>query len=104
MTKYLENVKRYVDAPVEDAVESLVAHLKIALQTKDGSSVAASDPKELEAVKSGFCSKNLDLEDAEADRAIKAVCAKMKNDNPKCRVTFYYLLAEETNTMDRVAG
>lgn len=104
MSKYLENVKRYVDTPNEDAVESLVGHLKIALNTRDGAFVAATDPKELESIKNGFCSKNLDLADDAADRAIQAVCEKMKGDNQKCRVTFYYLVALESGTMDRVAG
>lgn len=103
MSKYLENVKKYVDSPNEDAVLSLENHLRIALENRDSELVAASDPKELEAIKEGYCSKNLDLDDAEADKAIQAVCERMKGDNSKCRVTFYYLLAEESDTMHRLA-
>ncbi|MEO1524451.1 MAG: DUF2853 family protein [Planctomycetota bacterium] len=102
MSKYLENVKQYVDAPNEDAVESLVGHLGIALESRDGSNVAATDPDELSKIREGFCNVNLDLEDDEADAAIKKVCEMMKGDNSKCRVTFYYLLAQETDRMHRL--
>ena len=104
MSKYLENVKQYVDSPNEDAVDSLVGHLGIALEQRDAANVAASDPKELEKIRDGYCNVNLDLSVEEAENAIKQVCEKMKGDNSKCRVTFYYLLAEVTNTMHRVAG
>ncbi|MEL6106930.1 MAG: DUF2853 family protein [Planctomycetota bacterium] len=102
MSKYLENVKQYVDSPNEDAVDSLVGHLGIALESRDGSNVAATDPEELNKIREGYCSVNLDLEDDEADAAIKKVCDIMKGDNSKCRVTFYYLLAQETNRMHRL--
>ena len=67
MSKYLENVKKYVDAPVEDAVDSLVGHLGIALESRDGSNVAATDPAELQKIKDGYCNTNLDLNEDEAD-------------------------------------
>ncbi len=104
MSQYLENVKKYVASPNEDAIDALVGHLGIALDNRDSSLVAAGDPKELELIKNGYCSKNLDLDDEEADKAIAAVCQKMQSDHAKCRVTFYYLLAEESGTMNRLAG
>lgn len=104
MSKYLENVKRYVDAPNEDAVEALIGHLGIALEGRDSSGVAVSDPSELETVRNGYCSKTLDLTKEDADKAIAAVAEKMKEDNHKCRVTFYYLLAQESDAMHRLAG
>ena len=104
MSKYLENVKRYVDSPNEDAVEALVGHLGIALDNRDSAGVATSDPSELEAVKKGYCSRTLDLTKEDAEKAIAAVAEKMKADNPKCRVTFYYLLAQESDAMHRLAG
>lgn len=102
MSKYLENVKRYVESPVEDAVDSLVGHLGIALETRDGAAVAASDPEELKTIRDGYCNINLDLDEQEAERAIEQVCERMKEDNPKCRVTFYYLLAHVTDRMHRL--
>ena len=104
MSKHLENVKKYVDSPNEDAVEALVGHLRLALDNRDSAVVAATDPEELASIKSGYCSKTLDLTDEEADKAIEAVCATMKGDHAKCRVAFYYLLAQESDSMDRLAG
>lgn len=102
MSKYLENVKKYVDSPNEDAVDSLVGHLGIALENRDSSTVAASDPAELKKVRDGYCNTNLDLDGEEADAAIAKVCEIMKGDTAKCRVTFYYLLAQETDRMNRL--
>lgn len=102
MSKYLENVKKYVESPNTDAVDSLVGHLGIALDSRDGAVVAATDPEELKKIKEGYCNTNLDLEDDEADAAIKKVCEIMKGDTAKCRVAFYYLLAQETDRMHRL--
>ncbi|WP_235908519.1 DUF2853 family protein [Roseiconus nitratireducens] len=102
MTNYLENVKKYVESPVEDAVDSLVGHLGIALESRDGANVAATDPNELKAIRDGYCNINLDLDADEADAAIQKVCQIMQGDQFKCRVTFYYLLAKETDRMHRL--
>ncbi|MEM6980884.1 MAG: DUF2853 family protein, partial [Planctomycetota bacterium] len=83
---------------------ALVGHLGIALKDRDASVVAATDPKELESIKSNYCSKTLDLSDEEADAAIEKVAAIMKGDTAKSRVTFYYLIAQESNSMHRLAG
>ena len=103
MSNYLENVKKYVPEPNEDAVESLVGHFGIALKNRDSATVAAGDPAELAAIKNKYCSNPLDLSDEEADQAIAAVCEKMKGDNHKCRVTFCYLLADVSGKMNRLA-
>lgn len=102
MADYLANVKQYVESPVEDAVDSLVGHLGIALKSRDGANVAATDPDELKNIRDGYCNVNLDLDADEADAAIAKVCDIMKGDTSKCRVTFYYLLAQETNRMHRL--
>ena len=104
MADYLANVKKYVDSPNEDAVQALVGHLGLALESRDSALVAATDPEELASIKSGYCSKTLDLSAEEADKAMQLVCDKMKGDTAKCRVTFYYLLAQESNSMDRLAA
>ncbi len=103
MSNYLENVKKYVASPNEDAVESLVGHLGIALKNRDGAAVAVSDPSEIATIRDGYCSKTLDLSDEEANKAIAEVIEKMKGDSLKCRVTFYYLLAEVSGKMNRLA-
>jgi hypothetical protein len=104
MSDYLEYVKRYVPEPNEDAVDSLVGHLRLALRSRDGAFVAATDPKELQQVRDGYCNINLDLDACQADEAIGKVCERMKGDHNKCRVTFYYLLAQETDRMHRLVG
>ena len=104
MSQYLENVKKYVESPNEDAVLALEGHLGLALKSRDSATVAAGDPNELAAVRDGYCAKTLDLTKEEADQAIEAVCNRMKGNTAKCRVTFYYLLAEESGKMSRLAG
>lgn len=103
MSDYLADVKKYVSDPNEDAVTSLVNHLGIALKNADSRQVAASDDAELALIRDGYCNTTLDLDKDVADKAIQAVCEKMKDDRMKSRVTFYYLLAEETGTMNRLA-
>ncbi len=102
MSNYLENVKKYVDSPNEDAVDSLVGFLGISLKSRDAALVAASDADELAKIRNGYCSKNLDLDDEAAQQAMDKVCAIMKGDKAKCRVVFYYLLAQESDTMNRL--
>lgn len=102
MSKYLENVKKYVDSPVEDAVDSLVGHLGIALDHHDSALVAINDPAEVKKIRDGYCNTNLDLDADEADAAIAKVAEIMKGDTAKCRVTFYYLLAQESDRMHRL--
>jgi hypothetical protein len=102
MSDYLEDVKKYVDAPNPDAIDSLVGHLGIALENRDSAMVAASDPEELKKIRDGYCNTNLDLDADEADSAIQKVCEMMKEDRSKNRVTFYYLLAHLTDRMHRL--
>ncbi|WP_038037170.1 DUF2853 family protein [Thermopetrobacter sp. TC1] len=103
MSKYLDDVKRYDSNPNEKAVETIVKYLGIALRSRDASLVSCSDDKELDRVRKGFCTKKLGLDAAAADEAVKKVCEQMKGDRNKQRVTFYYLLAKATNTMDKLA-
>ena len=95
MTDYAADVGKYTTAN-EDAVKKIVRHLGIALRNRDSSLVSCSDPSELARVREKWLKKKLHLtvSDAEMDGAIDAVCAKMKDDRSKSRVTFYYLLAE----------
>jgi hypothetical protein len=102
MSDYIEDVKKYADNVNTTAVDNIVKYCGIALRSKDASTVAASDPSELETVKNGFAKKKLELSPDDADAGIKTVCEKMKGDRAKSRVTFYYLLAEATNTMGKL--
>lgn len=103
MSEYLENVTKYCTNINEDAVKNIVKYCGIALRNRDSSTVAASDPKELETVKNGFAKKKLELSPEDAQAGIDKVCEIMKGDRAKHRVTFYYLLAEATGTLDKVS-
>ncbi len=103
IAKYLDDIKRYDPNPNEAAVEAIVKYLGIALRSRDASLVSCSDSSELDRVRKGFCVKKLGLDAAAAAKAVDEVCAQMKGDRQKKRVTFYYLLAKATGTMDKLA-
>jgi hypothetical protein len=73
------------------------------LRSPDSSLVSGTDAKELAAVRNGFAAKKLGLSADAADAGIKAVVEKMKSADRKSRVTFYYLLAENTGTLAKLA-
>eukprot|EP01037_Dinobryon_pediforme_P016817 gene16817-16998_t len=78
-------------------------YLGIALQKRDSSLVASSDPTELARIRDGFAKKKLGLsDDAAIETALKNVSEKMKGDRSKSRICFYYLLAEETGTLSKL--
>jgi len=98
---WLADVKKYVPAADDAAVNGIVKHLGIALQNKDASFVACNDKAERDRVRESFLKKKLGLSmsDAELDQSIMDVCQKMKADRDKSRVAFYYLLAEKFNKL-----
>ncbi len=102
MSKYLEGVHRYAPEADEAHVAAIAKYLGIALRNRDSSLVSCSDRNELDRVRDNFCKKKLGLEKARADAAIKAVCEQMAEDRNKHRVTFYYLVAQKTGTLDRL--
>jgi hypothetical protein len=97
MSEYTDDVARYTDSVDEDAVAGIVKHLGIALRSsKDAALVACSDASERDRVRDSWLKKKLGLEDdAALDADVMAVCAQMKEDREKNRVTFYYLLADK---------
>ena len=102
MPDYLEDVRKYSPGADEAVVKRLVNYCGIALRNADSATVAATDPKELATVREGFAKKKLELETEAADAGIAQVCATMKGVNRKSRVTFYYLLAEFTDTLHKL--
>ncbi len=102
MSEYLENVRSYSPAASEAAVASIVKYCGIALRNKDSSLVSATDRGELDTVRDGFAAKKLGLSAADAGAGIAKVVAQMKAEKQKSRVTFYYLLAEATGTLDKL--
>lgn len=103
MSDYAADIAKYTDNVDEAVVKKIVNYCGIALQSRDGSTIAATDPKELATVRDGFAAKKLALSAEQADAGIQSVCDTMKGVRAKHRVTFYYLLAEATGTMDKLA-
>lgn len=103
VSEYLDDVQEYAADVNTDAVDKIVKYCGIALRNRDSSLVSTSDPEELDRVKVGFAAKKLGLSPEEADAGIQKVASRMKTSRNKSRVTFYYLLAEETGTMDKLA-
>jgi hypothetical protein len=91
------DVKKYVANADDMAIKGVVKHCGIALQSRDGSYVSCTDKSERDRVRDSFLKKKLALADSDADldKAVMAVCERMKADRDKPRVTFYYLLAEK---------
>ena len=102
ISQYLDNLKKYEPNPNEKAVETIVKYLGIALRSRDASLVSCSDDKELARVREGFCAKKLGLSEAQAAEVVKKVCDIMKEERNKHRVTFYYLVARESGTLDKL--
>lgn len=100
---YSEDVKKYVSKVNAAAVDSIVKYCGIALKGKDSQFVAMSDAAEVKRVVDGFCAKKLGLAAGAAEAAVKAAGEKMKSDTTKHRVTVYYLIAEASGTLGKLA-
>lgn len=94
---YASDVAKYTSNVDQAAVDGIAKYCGIALQRRDSSFVAASDPSECKTVRESFLKKKLGLtdDDSKLDAAIKEVADKMKAVRDKHRVTVYYLLAEK---------
>lgn len=103
MSEYIPDIQKYSNPVNEAAVNSIVKYCGIALRGKDSSLVSSSDKSELNRVRDGFAKKKLGLDEAAADAGIAKVVEQMKAERRKHRVTFYYLLAEATGTMDKLS-
>ncbi|CAG1010134.1 hypothetical protein BURK1_03749 [Burkholderiales bacterium] len=102
MTDYAADIRKYSSSADDAKVAAIVRYCGIALRSADASLVSTSDPAELARVRDGFAAKKLGLSAESADAGIKAVAEKMKGDRTKQRVTFYYLLAEQTGTLGKL--
>ena len=100
---YSADIKKYTSNVNAAAVDSIVKYCGIALRGKDSQFVAMTDPAEVKRVVDGFCAKKLGLAAGPADVAVRAAGEKMKADKTKHRVTVYYLIAEATGTMGKLA-
>jgi hypothetical protein len=102
MSDYVAEISKHTTAVNERAVKAIVDYCGIALRNRDSALVSTSDATELATVRTGFAAKRLGLTPEAADAGIKAVAEKMKAERNKSRVTFYYLLAEATGTLDKL--
>ena len=101
--KYFTNVKKYDSRAQRDVVQNVVKYCGIALRTRDGSLVACSDESERKTIAKGFATKKLGLATGQ-DELVSDVCAQMKPDRFKNRVTFYYLAAKKAGKLDIFGG
>jgi Protein of unknown function (DUF2853) len=103
---YADDIKRYQPNVNEKAVAGIVKHLGIALKSADASLVSCSSKDELARVRDSWLKKKLALtdDDAKLEKTIAEVCAAMKGDTRKNRVTFYYLLAEKYGKLAALGG
>jgi hypothetical protein len=103
MADYAADIKKYTASVNASAVASIVKFCGIALRGKDSQWVSVTDDAEVKRVVNGFCSKKLGLDPKSAEAAVAAVGEKMKADKTKHRVTVYYLIAEHTKTLNKLA-
>jgi len=103
MADYSADIKKYTSKVNESAVAAIVKYCGIALRNKDSQYVSMTDPAEVKRVVVGFCAKKLGLDAKAAEAAVLAAGEKMKADKTKHRVTVYYLVAEATGTMGKLA-
>jgi len=102
VSDYVADIKKYTKSVDEDKVKTIVTYCGIALRNRDSSLVSATDETELATVRDGFAAKKLELSAKDADAGIAKVVKTMDGVNQKGRVTFYYLLAEETGTLGKL--
>jgi hypothetical protein len=103
MSDYADDIRKYTSKVNEAAVAAIVKYCGIALRGKDSRYVSVTDAAEVKRVVDGFCARKLGLEAKAAEAAVKAAGEKMKADRTKSRVTVYYLVAEATGTLSKLA-
>ncbi len=97
IVKYKKQMTEKIGLKVDDALLTGVTKAcGPSIYNADASTVAASDPKELERVKQSFLIKKCGLKDGpKLDEGIAAVISTYgKSTRPKYRAVFYYLLAK----------
>jgi hypothetical protein len=102
MSEYAADIRKYTPNVSEKAIEKIVKYCGIALRNLDARYVSLTDAAEVKRVVDGFCSKKLGLDSQSAETAVRAVGDRMKADRHKHRVTVYYLVAEQTDTLGRL--
>lgn len=94
---YFKNITEKYDAKADEAVvKAITSYLGASLSNRDAKYVSCTDETERNTVRDSFLKKKLGLKDENdvLDEKVNAVCAEMKPQRMKDRVTFYYLLAK----------
>ena len=105
MQDRVADVQKYSKGPVDEAaLAGLLKTDRLVLSKADTHYVPCTDPAERERVRESFLKKKLGLTGGDLDAAVEAVCAAMKDDRTKSRLTFYYLLAERFGKLGTFAG
>lgn len=105
MEDRIADVRKYSKGPVDEAaLAGLLKTYRLVLSKADTRYVACTDPAERERVRESFLKKKLGLSGDSLDAAVEEVCAAMKADRTKSRLTFYYLLAERFGKLDAFAA
>lgn len=104
LDKYYANVKKYDGRAKRDVVASIVKYCGVSLKSRDSALVACSDKKEIERIANGFAKKKLGIGNTEGMELAGDVCAQMKAQRQKSRVTFYYLMAKQAGKLDIFGG
>jgi hypothetical protein len=94
---YHEDILKHLGEVDDKFLEIIVKNLGPSIYRKDAETVACSDPKELETVKTNFLVRKLKMnkkDKAALDAAVQEVCEKLKGVKNKYRATFYYMLAK----------
>lgn len=100
---YAADIRKYTTEIDPGALAAIEKFLSIAMRNPDSALVSTSSPKEMATVRDGFAARKLGLAPDVADAGLKSVAEKMKGTPRKNRVTFYYLLAEATGTLGKLA-
>ena len=105
MQDHAADVRKYSKSAVDEAaLAGLLKTYRLVLSKADTRYVACADQAERERVRESFLKKKLGLSGDGLDAAIEEVCAAMKADRTKSRLTFYYLLAERFGKLGSFAA
>jgi len=98
LEKYYANVQKFDPKARKPVVQGIAKYCGAAMSTRDGSLVACTDEAELKRVANGFVTKKLGKTSGQME-LVQEVCADMKGERFKNRVTFYYLAAKKARKL-----
>lgn len=96
-------IANYTGAINDKAVDAIFQFFGSARQSRDASLLSCTDEAEVDRIRKGFPTKMRGLSETERDKIIKSVCAQMKADKTKHRITFCYLMAEASGKVSALA-